>query len=53
MRQFNGQFVYFQNSGKVRIFECKMCKMEKMMMGKFSGRFLYLRNFRKVAKYGI
>jgi hypothetical protein len=30
-----------------------MCKMEKMMMGQFSGRFVYLRNSGKVAKYGI
>jgi hypothetical protein len=37
----------------IGFFDCKMCKMEESMMGQFSGRFLYLRNSRKVAKYGI
>jgi hypothetical protein len=35
------------------IFYCKMCKMEEIMMGQFSERFVYLRNSGKVAKYGI
>jgi hypothetical protein len=30
-----------------------MCKMEEIMMGQFSGWFVYLWNSRKVAKYGI
>jgi hypothetical protein len=37
----------------IRIFYCKTCKMEEIMMGQFSGRFVYLWNFGKVAKYGI
>jgi hypothetical protein len=37
----------------LEMFYCKMHKMEEGMMGKFSGRFVYLRNSRKVAKYGI
>jgi hypothetical protein len=37
----------------IGIFECKMCKTEEIMMGQFSGRFVYLRNSDKVAKYGI
>ena len=34
-------------------FECKMCKTEEIMMGQLSDRFVYLRNFAKVTKYGI
>jgi hypothetical protein len=37
----------------IRIFDCKTCKMEESMMGKFSGRFVYLRNSGTMAKYGI
>jgi hypothetical protein len=32
MGQFSGRFVYLRNSGKVRIFECKMCKTEEMII---------------------
>jgi hypothetical protein len=34
-------------------FDCKTHKTEEGMMGQFRGRFLYLRNSEKVAKYGI
>jgi hypothetical protein len=37
----------------LRIFYCKTCKTEESMMGQFNGRFVYLRNSGKVAKYGI
>jgi hypothetical protein len=37
----------------LRIFYCKTRKTEEGMMGQFSGRFVYLRNSGKVAKYGI
>jgi hypothetical protein len=37
----------------IRIFDCKTCKTEESMMGQFSGRFVYLWNSGKVAKYGI
>jgi hypothetical protein len=37
----------------LRIFDCKTRKMEEGMMGQFNGRFVYLWNSGKVAKYGI
>jgi hypothetical protein len=37
----------------IKNFDCKTCKIEESMMGKFSGGFVYLQNSEKVAKYGI
>jgi hypothetical protein len=37
----------------IEIFYYKTCKMEESMMGEFSGWFVYLRNFGKVAKHEI
>jgi hypothetical protein len=37
----------------IKIFECKLCKTEQIMMEQYIGRFVYLRNSGKVAKYGI
>jgi hypothetical protein len=44
-RVFHGQILC------IRIFYCKTCKTEESMMGQFNGRFVYLRNSGKVAKY--
>jgi hypothetical protein len=37
----------------IKFFYYKTCKTEESMMGQFNGRFVYLRNSGKVAKYGI
>jgi hypothetical protein len=46
-KRLNGQIIC------LIIFYCKMSKTEEGMMGQFNGRFVYLRNFGKVAKYRL
>ena len=44
--------VFYDEISCFRIFECKMCKTEEIVMGWLSDWFVYLRNSAKVAKYG-
>jgi hypothetical protein len=53
LRGYSGEVSVQRSNLCIGIFYCKTCKTKESMMGQFNDRFVYLQNYRKVAKYGI